>query len=753
MKEKLKKLVIVIITVIIAFNSVICFDKFNIVQAANETNLDSELDSLDGYSKNWGEDLADVLLGIVLYIPKAEAFAIVSLVRGVVWLISAIDQNGDSALSIESILFNEYNITHIDFFNNIGGSGTMGTLKKNVAIWYYSMRNIAIVILLGILLYVGIRMAISTVAEEEAKYKKMFKDWVVSLILLFVLHYIMILTIDLNDVLVDLIGTSSPSGGPFSDAIDVIAGKVWDPRFTVGVGSLVVYAMLVGMTAIYLFMYIKRMLTVGFLIIISPLITITYSIDKMGDGRSQALNTWLKEFVFNILIQPFHCIIYMVFVTTAINLLDGNPTLYASVLAILMMMFTFQAEKIVKKIFNFQSSSLSDAIGSTAAVTAGISFLKDRGNKSAKDNPNVDKMPNMQGANMFPGSAGGNAGVSATGNAAGNGAGNAAGNGAGNAAGNGAGNAARDSEGDTNGRNINENRAGGTPTQNPEPKKKKSVFLDKSANAQIIKRYLGASTKLATMAALGMLGASTGTGKGITAGLYAGSAINKGVTAKLNQRTANKRTKQNEQAFAGAYKNFQAQTGRTDEQMQSFTQGLMDGTIDKDELSAEEKVYSSYVNKMAKTYSVLGEDNVEDRMKDTLEKIALPENDPDRIQPFYADGQWEPPVQQEPLPEQQPQPQQNERPWEIDEEYGTRYRDYSDMFEGNTDENGNETFETVHEYEDGHIEHYQSIPSQHIHNDLSDSRVSSEYADLRKKYMHGEISKDEYKNQLNSMRK
>ena len=56
-------------------------------------------------------------------------------------------------------------------------------------------------------------------------------------------------------------------------------------------------------------MYIKRMLTVGFLIVIAPLITITYSIDKMGDGKSQALNAWLKEFIYNVLIQTFHCII------------------------------------------------------------------------------------------------------------------------------------------------------------------------------------------------------------------------------------------------------------------------------------------------------------------------------------------------------------------------------------------------------------------------------------------------------------
>ena len=674
MKEKLKKFTLTILAVMMAFNGIICFDRGYVVQAAdagttvNEQDLEDEFNQMDDSSQNWGNDLADVLLGIVLYIPKAMAYAIVGTVRLIVWLISAIDQNssaGSSATSIESILFNGYKITSIDFFSGIGGTSTMGKLKQNVATWYYSMRNIAIVILLGILLYVGIRMAISTVAEEEAKYKKMFKDWVVSLVLLFVLHYIMIFTIEMNDVLVDLIGTSRPGGTALSTAMETIAGKVWDVRFTVGVGALCVYAILVGMTVIYLFMYIKRMLTVGFLIIIAPLITITYSIDKMGDGRSQALNTWLKEFVFNILIQPFHCIIYMVFVTTAINLLDGRPTLYASVLAVLMLMFTFQAEKIVKKIFNFQSSSLSDAIGSAAAVTAGISFLRDRGNKSAKDNPNVDKMPNMKGQNMFPGSAAG----AGAGGAAGTGAGGtaaAAGNGA-NAGGANAGGASNTGAGNGEGPQatpVSTTGTGAGANTDSSQSKKRSLknFIGfeagGGATTRAAKKYLDSSFKLAQMAALGMLGAATGTGKGITAGLYAGSAINKGVTAKMNQRTAKKRTKQNEQAFAGAYKNFQAQSGKSDEEMQTFTQQLMDGTIDEDNLNDNEKEYNSYVKKMTSTYSVLGEDDVEGRMKDTLQRIALPDDDPDRIAPVYGDGEYQAPVQpQQSAPEPEPAPE------------------------------------------------------------------------------------------------
>ena len=55
-------------------------------------------------------------------------------------------------------------------------------------------------------------MAISSVAEEKAKYKRMLTDWVVSLVLLFVLHYIMILIININDAIVSVLAAANENG-------------------------------------------------------------------------------------------------------------------------------------------------------------------------------------------------------------------------------------------------------------------------------------------------------------------------------------------------------------------------------------------------------------------------------------------------------------------------------------------------------------------------------------------------------------
>ena len=51
-------------------------------------------------------------------------------------------------------------------------------------------RTLSLLLGLAVLVYVGIRMALSTMAVEQAKYKKMFISWVESIIIIFLIPYI-----------------------------------------------------------------------------------------------------------------------------------------------------------------------------------------------------------------------------------------------------------------------------------------------------------------------------------------------------------------------------------------------------------------------------------------------------------------------------------------------------------------------------------------------------------------------------------
>lgn len=104
----------------------------------------------------------------------------------------------------------------------------------------------------------------------------------------------------------------------------------------------------------------------AFLTMIAPLVALTYPIDKISDGQAQAFNKWLKEYIFNLLIQPLHLLIYTVLVTSAFDLAGKNP-LY-SIVAIA---FMIPAEKLMRSFFGFEKASTPGSLAG-AAVGAGL---------------------------------------------------------------------------------------------------------------------------------------------------------------------------------------------------------------------------------------------------------------------------------------------------------------------------------------------------------------------------------------------
>lgn len=310
---------------------------------------------------------------------------------------------GSGGGSIGNIVFNQCPATTPNFFPEIFPSDIF---SDNTAVWsltqtigqYYSViRNLAIALLLGILIYIGIRMAISTVAAKEAEYKKMLKNWVVSLILVFVLHFIIIFTLYINNAIVGALYNSIGKDVNAWDYAGIAAGGLVPIS---GWPNVIIYDAAVVINFIFMFMYLKRIVTLGFLIVIAPLITVTYSIDKMGDGKSQALNTWLKEFIFTVLIQPFHCIIYVVFIRTSYELLANNSwnvteNFGSEILAIVCMIFMLQAEKIIKKIFGIQADSMGDALGAGVAAFGIMQGALKLG-KEKKEGASGKKAPKMK---------------------------------------------------------------------------------------------------------------------------------------------------------------------------------------------------------------------------------------------------------------------------------------------------------------------------------------------------------------------
>lgn len=342
----------------------------NMQQKSDDNKKDDEDD--DPISK-----MVDGVAGLILYPAK-----VLPLVIGKVceWILGLFSTSNDHTLTIDDILFNKLPITGINFFDFSSSDETANKIRENVAVWYYSVRNIAAVALIAVAVYVGIRMAIATVAAERAKYSQMLVDWLTSLALLFVLHLAMALIINANNAIVQAM---NPKEVGMKEITDQFFEDAWSVGFTKGIGCAIAYVMLVGMTFVFLLSYLKRMITIAFLIIIAPLVTITYSLDKMGDSKSQALNTWFREFLYNVIIQPFQCITYLALGETSLSLLSENVGIKSAVIAIMMLLFIYQAEKIVRHIFHMEPRSMSETVGNAVFLSTALGMVGKGGSKSS----------------------------------------------------------------------------------------------------------------------------------------------------------------------------------------------------------------------------------------------------------------------------------------------------------------------------------------------------------------------------------
>lgn len=254
------------------------------------------------------------------------------------------------------------------------------TLAPIISKWYKALRLISIVGLMTVLVYISIRMIISSTAKETAKYKKMFLDWLTAMCLIFILHYIMVFLMQMNEYITDFFSFKQfdlTGGDTLFNNIRSIADNSGNSLEMIA--HTIMYVALVVLTITFTIQYIKRLIYMAFLTMIAPLICLTYPLDKVKDGQAQAFSMWLKEYIFNLLLQPVHLVLYTVLLDSAVELVNYNP-----VYAVIAIGFLTPAEKFMRKMFGFEKASTVSQLGAAASgavVMNGINKLKGMGHK------------------------------------------------------------------------------------------------------------------------------------------------------------------------------------------------------------------------------------------------------------------------------------------------------------------------------------------------------------------------------------
>ena len=323
-----------------------------------------------------------------------------------------------------------YDIYKIETANQTYYASTAYNLRPVIANWYNILRDISIVGMLSILVYVGIRIMLSSTAGDKAKYKQLLVDWVVAICLLFLMQYIMsfsnIAVKKVTSVIQSAVVSTTESDKLSADEKKATAekGKLdgdvavtrgtqlfeiedkelvkkayqilveenktdtkYEDLFTNGnsgslywptnnfteqarmlgqltdkddnatnyayasIGYKIISIVLVLYTLIFTWTYVKRVVYMAFLTMIAPLVALTYPIDKMNDGKAQAFNMWFKEYIFNLLIQPLHLILYMVLIGSAMTFASQNL-----IYAVVAIGFMTPAEKLMRKFFGFEKA-------------------------------------------------------------------------------------------------------------------------------------------------------------------------------------------------------------------------------------------------------------------------------------------------------------------------------------------------------------------------------------------------------------
>jgi len=364
--------------------------------------------------------LGGILLSPISSLLGGIAFAFQAILNGILGLGEIIAGSNPPTeshdLFISDIVYNELAITKANIFDtnttnanplfvtNVEDENATG-LKGIVSTWYQISRMIALAATLVMLVYVAIQILISSTGQSKAKYMDLLKDWLLCLLLIFTMHYILAAILFISDwvsaFFLSVATTMMNGTDPYK--------LVMDNTFNFNDFSIIyaiIWLVLLAFTFIIFIAYIKRLILICFIVIISPLVILASTIDKLRGKGGGLLSNMLKEFSTNVIIQPLDALLFTIIISAFTMCMEKNMPLPAVVFIIVF----FMLRKWIQK-FLGQESGMADDKGSMGMAAAGGAAVMGGANKLAgklgnmgKGNRTPPKLPTSKGST--PGSGG-----------------------------------------------------------------------------------------------------------------------------------------------------------------------------------------------------------------------------------------------------------------------------------------------------------------------------------------------------------
>lgn len=99
--------------------------------------------------------------------------------------------------------------------------------------------------------------------------------------------------------------------------------------------------------------YIMRSFKIFMLVFLAPVFAVMHIFSKLR-GEDGCLKAWIKHYTMNVLMQPFHALIYLIFMFTVSEIAIRAPLLGVALLWVLS-----RAEKIIKVMLEFDFGKIT----------------------------------------------------------------------------------------------------------------------------------------------------------------------------------------------------------------------------------------------------------------------------------------------------------------------------------------------------------------------------------------------------------
>ena len=213
--------------------------------------------------------------------------------------------------TLDKLFFGDFKFLDINIFNintskesNSKGNEANANLKKGVAVWTNATRGFAVAISLLLFILGAVMLMLNSARTDSkatsiASLKNFLTDTVKGLMIALLITVVLAMILFAHDMVISIFnairykmlesGTQSAEVIIYKNVLDLdINGYGYSVSF-------IAYLFMSAYHIKFLIIYINRLLTIGFLIVVAPIISVTYALDRIGDRKKPSSFKFLQR--------------------------------------------------------------------------------------------------------------------------------------------------------------------------------------------------------------------------------------------------------------------------------------------------------------------------------------------------------------------------------------------------------------------------------------------------------------------------